>query len=108
MSVEITKTINPLQFILGNILRNNLVLINLKTEAIPEGTPLADCTDYFNRTIPAGTSYLLFNQIEGSLMECAASNFSMQGMEVFNIVDGGESPGAIAQTRRMAATNKLF
>ena len=108
MSVNITKTINPLQFILGNLLHNNLVLINLKQEAIPEGTPLADCTDYFDRTIPAGTSYLLFNQIEVSLIECAASNLSTQGMEVFNIIDGRERPGAVAQTGRVSATNKLF
>lgn len=108
MAVTKTKTINPLQFILGNLLKNNLMLIKLKEEAIPEDTPIKDCMDYFKTTIPAGTSYLLFTQIEANLIECPTSSFGTQDMEAFYVSEGEESDSDPITAERIVASGKLF
>jgi hypothetical protein len=108
MGITKTKVINPLQFILGNVLKNNLIMIKLKEEAIPDDTPLKDCMDYYNSTIPAGTSYLLFTQIEANLIECPTSSFGTQDMEAFYVSEGEESDTDPIPSERIVASGKLF
>ena len=108
MAVLKTKTVNPLQFILGELLKNNLMLIKIKQGTIPEDTPIKDCMEYFRRTIPAGTSYLLFTQNDGNLTQCPSSNFSTQDMVAYHIHESIETDSEPVASQRIVSSGGLF
>ena len=108
MAVTKYKTINPLQFILGQVLKNNLILVRFKNGVMPEDAPVKDCMEYFNRTIPAGTSYLLFTQTEANLIECPSSNFGTQDMVAFHVYEDTEVDSEPVDSERIIATDRLF
>jgi len=106
-TVHGTKTINPLYFILQNILKNNLSIIKLKTEAIPEGTDLRACFSYLKKTIPAGTSYLIFTEKTSTLLECPASCVDTEDMVAFYVAEDTEDVTGLESGRTKVAA-KVF
>ena len=108
MTIHTQKTINPLQFILGNVLGTNLSLLKIKAAAIPSGTPLQECFDYFSKTLPAGTSYLLFAQGDTTLVEYPSSKIDTQNMSTFYVAAPGTTPVTKIQTGRLKSASSLF
>jgi len=108
MAILKTKTLNPLQFVLGELLKTNLILISIKDGTIPDGTPVKDCMEYFRRTIPAGTSYLLFTQIDGNLTQCPSSAFSTQDMVAFHVNESIETDPDPVTSERVVTSGGPF
>lgn len=106
--LSIFKIVNPLQLLVGNLFGRNLMLIKLKAAAIPAGTPVTECMDYFGRTLPAGTTYLLFTEVEGNLSECPGASCSMLETTAFRVKEGSESRTVPVTAERTAAAGGVF
>jgi hypothetical protein len=102
------KYVNPLQLVTGNLLRPNLLLIKLKQAAIPAGVPLKACMDYFRKTLPAGTSYLLFSQQENNLISCPSAAVTEGATTAFRLVTGTESSATPVAAERLVAAGEIF
>jgi len=93
---------------LGQLLKNNLMLIKIKEGTIPTETPVKECMEYFSRTIPAGTSYLLFTQIDGNLTQCPSSAFSTQDMVAFHVNESTDTDTDPVDSERVVSAGGLF
>lgn len=60
---DLPATINPLQFVIENILRNNLTLIKIRTSAMRADAPGLGMFKYLRNIVPPHTTYLVFIEI---------------------------------------------
>ena len=56
-------TINPLEFVLENIMRNHLILIKVKVAAVPSDSPGLKLFRYLRDVIPPHTTYIVFVEV---------------------------------------------
>jgi len=102
------KTVNPLQFVAENILRQNTTLVSIKEECIPADVPLEACMDYFRRTIPAGTSCLIFSQATVTVLQMPSTDFLSGDTEAFYLGTGRKDGGSISNTSRITGAGATF
>lgn len=95
-------------FVLGELMGSNLMVVRLKTDAIPADTPVDECMDYFARTLPAGVSYLLFNQFEDILTQCPVSVFDVGDTEAFQVNVSSDEVSSPVTASRSTAAAALF
>jgi len=90
------STINPLQFVLENIMRNNLFVITLKPSQFQSGVPDLDFLRTFREIVPPHTTFLIFLT--------AASP-----VEYFSLVESGTeaSPGAGEDSEPLLVSNRI-
>jgi len=100
----VTKVINPLQVLLGQVMGRNLTLVRLKQAAIPAATPMADCLRFLDSTVPAGTACLLFTEASGTVSTCPEEAFQTVGQVGFHVATGlGAEAGAASAGRTTAS-----
>ena len=108
MAITKTKQINPMKFVLGELTGSNLMVVSLKQDAIPAGTPVGECMDYLERTLPAGTSYLIFTMFETNLTQCPTSVFDVGDTEAFQVNVSSDSVAAPVSGSRVTAAATLY
>ena len=57
-------TINPLQFVLQQLMRNNLILVKVRVAALPARAPGLQLIRYLRDIVPPHTTYIVFVEIE--------------------------------------------
>lgn len=103
--------LNPLEFVLENIMRNNLWLIKVRTSAIAEGSPGLGLFKNFRDVVPPHTSLLIFVEIEAAAdtidlsqagdeesagVEEATDRFYGIPVDTENLYEFSEAPGGQA------------
>ena len=61
------KNINPMQHMVVSLMNTNTMVMVVKQGVVKRDVPTKDCLDFLDRTIPAGTSYLIFTQTTDTL-----------------------------------------
>lgn len=67
LPVNLPAQVNPLEFAIDQIMRNNLWLLKIRTSAIRDDAPGLGFTQYFRNIVPPHTSLLIFVEITGAV-----------------------------------------
>lgn len=102
------KMVNPLQLLLGQLMKNNLVLVRLKPGTIPVGTPVGECLAWLDRAMPAGTAYLLFGEAEANLLQFDSSSVRTGETTAFTVRTGAELDTVPVDAERLVAGDGPF
>jgi hypothetical protein len=63
LPVNLPSTINPLEFVLDNIMRNNLVLVKVRTGAILDDAPGLGLIRHMRDVVPPQTTFIVYVEV---------------------------------------------
>jgi hypothetical protein len=94
LPVNLPSTINPLEFALDQIMRNNLWFMKIRTPAVDEDAPGLEYLRHIRRVVPPHTSLLIFVEIAPSTdtidLSTAGDDETPGASEDVEIFDGTE------------------
>lgn len=87
---NLPATVNPLQFMLGNLMRNNVFLIVLKPDQFPSKSPGISLFSYLRRALPPHTTYLVYVEINAGTeyIDYSDSQLLTEDEQFFDVPDG--------------------
>lgn len=62
-----------MQHMVVPLMNTNTMVISVKQGVVKKDVPAKDCLEFLDRTIPAGTSYLIFTQMTDTLQTDAGN-----------------------------------
>lgn len=86
---NLPATINPLEFILENLMRNNLMLIKIRPEQFPAGAPGTEFFHYLRRALPPQVTYAVYVELSLGIdyIDFSDTAFQSEDLQLIDAID---------------------